>query len=82
MYYIIVISAAKFKNIRSRKMWLSFYMFWYIVVGFVAVYKRLIFFLIRYGSCLYVVCRCALSRRYLHRAQRHTCQVSVRCLFL
>jgi len=46
MYYIVVISAAEYKNIRlPRKMWLKFHMLWYIV-AFVFVYKHLILFLI------------------------------------
>ena len=35
--YFLVTSAAKFTNVRSRKMWLKFYMLWYIVVEFVIV---------------------------------------------
>ena len=58
MYYIVVISAAEYKNIRlPRKMWLKFHMLWYIV-AFVFVYKHLILFLIQHGSCPCIMSLC------------------------
>jgi len=44
-----MISVAELKNVRSCKMLLKFYA-WYIVVGFVLVYKHLVLFFIHYGS--------------------------------
>jgi hypothetical protein len=41
MYYIIVVSAADLKNIRSQKMWLQFYMF-PIWLGFTTAYKNIL----------------------------------------
>ena len=35
----------------------------YIVVGVAVVYLLVILFLIHYGSCATIVCRCALCRR-------------------
>jgi len=49
-YYIVVIPALKLKNVKSDTMWLKFNA-WYLIIGFVIMYKHLILFLIFLGSC-------------------------------
>jgi uncharacterized membrane protein (GlpM family) len=63
MYYIVVISAGEYKNIRlPRKVWIKFHMLWSIV-AFVFVYKHLILFLISSMDLVRALCLCAACWR-------------------
>jgi len=57
-YYIVMISTAELKNVRSHKMQLKCYA-WCIIVGVTIVYKHLIYS----RSCPCIMCQCALCRR-------------------
>jgi len=58
-------------------------MLWYIVLGCVILYQHLIFIWIRYGSSLYVVCRCAPCRgtSYTEHNGTHVRWVCVCCFY-